>query len=85
MKRVKISEFKAKLSSYLAAVRRGETVVVTDRITPVALLVPYEDADDGLFIEEPTAPLRGLKKVRGVRPRRPIAVVELLRESRDQR
>lgn len=85
MKRAKISELKAKLSSYVAAVRRGETVVVTDRITPVALLVPYEEADDGLVIEEPTAPLRGLKNVRGVRPRRRIDVVELLRESRDQR
>lgn len=85
MKRVKISELKARLSSYLAAVRRGETVVVTDRVTPVALLVPYEEAHDGLVIEEPTAPLRGLKNIRGVRPRRPIDVVELLRESRDQR
>ena len=85
MKRAKISELKAKLSSYLAAVRRGETIVVTDRVTPVALLVPYEDADDGLVIEEPTAKLRGLKDIKGVRPRRPIAVVELLRDSRDQR
>jgi prevent-host-death family protein len=85
MKRAKISELKAKLSSYLAAVRRGETVVVTDRITPVALLVPYEDADDGLVIEEPTAPLPGLKSIRGVRPRRPVAVLDLLREGRDQR
>lgn len=85
MKRAKISELKAKLSSYLAAVRRGETVVVTDRVTPVALLVPYEEADDGLVIEEPTAPLRGLKDIPGVRPRRAIDVVTLLRESRDQR
>lgn len=85
MKEVKISELKAKLSGYLATVRRGESVLVTDRRTPIALLVPYEEMEDRLTIEEPTAPLADLKKIRGVRPRRPIGVVELLRESRDQR
>ena len=85
MKRAKVSELKANLSSYLAAVRRGETVLVTDRVTPIALLVPYKEADDGLVIEEPAAPPAGLKNVRGIRPRRPIDVVALLRESRDHR
>ena len=85
MKEAKISELKAKLSGYLATVRRGESVLVTDRRTPIAVLVPYEETEDRLTIEEPTAPLGGLKKIRGVRPRRPIDVVKLLRESRDQR
>ena len=85
MKEAKISELKAKLSGYLATVRRGESVLVTDRRTPIALLVPYEETEDRLTIEEPTAPLAGLKKIRGIRPRRPIDVVKLLRESRDQR
>ena len=85
MKEAKISELKAKLSGYLATVRRGESVLVTDRRTPIALLVPYEETEDRLTIEEPTAPLTGLKKIRGVRPRRTIDVVKLLRESRDQR
>jgi prevent-host-death family protein len=85
MKRAKVSELKAKLSSYLAAVRRGETILVTDRVTPIALLVPYEEADDGLVIEEPSASLEGLRNVRGIRPSRRIDVVGLLRESRDQR
>lgn len=86
MRHVRISELKAKLSSYLAAVRRGESVVVRDRSTPVAVLVPYEDGGAGLTIDEPSASLRDLEKtVRGVRPRRSVDVVALLRDSRDER
>lgn len=85
MKSVKISELKARLSEYLGHVRHGETVVVCDRNTPVAKLVPYEDRFDELRIEGPTLPRRELKKIRGVRPRVPVDVVRLLRESRDQR
>jgi prevent-host-death family protein len=85
VKEAEISELKAKLSGYLATVRRGESILITDRRTPIALLVPYEETEDRLTIEEPTARLAGLKKIRGVQPRRPIAVVKLLRDSRDQR
>lgn len=40
MRRVPISELKAKLSEYLKAVRAGEEVIVTDRGKPVARLAP---------------------------------------------
>lgn len=47
-----IGELKARLSSYLARVRAGEEVVVTDRGRPVARLVPARGsgsrADDEL-------------------------------------
>jgi prevent-host-death family protein len=36
MKRASIAELKARLSEFLAAVKRGEDVIVTDRGTPVA-------------------------------------------------
>jgi prevent-host-death family protein len=36
----KVSELKAGLSAYLARVKAGEEVVVTDRGTPVARIVP---------------------------------------------
>ena len=85
MKSAKISELKARLSEYLACVRRGETVVVCDRNTPIARLVPYDDRSAELRIEGPTLPRRELKKIRGVRPRVAVDVVGLLRESRDQR
>ena len=40
MRQVRIAELKARLSEYLRAVRRGETVAVLDRETPVAQIVP---------------------------------------------
>lgn len=40
MKQVRIAELKARLSEYLRAVRRGETIAVLDRETPVAQIVP---------------------------------------------
>ena len=46
MRRVAISELKAKLSEYLKAVRAGEEVIVTDRGKPVARLAPISGADD---------------------------------------
>ena len=43
MKTVRIAELKARLSEYLRAVRRGETIAVLDRETPVAQIVPVRD------------------------------------------
>jgi prevent-host-death family protein len=40
MKQVGIAELKSRLSEYLRAVRRGETISVLDRDTPVAQIVP---------------------------------------------
>lgn len=42
----KVSELKASLSRYIARVKRGEEVVVTERGKPVAKLVPMPRADD---------------------------------------
>lgn len=85
MKLAKVSELKARLSAYLREVRRGETVVVCDRNTPVARLIPYEDDREGFTVERPSRPLSDLKRVRGVELKRPIEILGLLRESRDQR
>jgi prevent-host-death family protein len=43
MKEVRIAELKARLSEYLRAVRRGETIAVFDRDTPVAQIVPVRE------------------------------------------
>jgi len=43
MKQVRIAELKARLSEYLRAVRRGETIAVLDRETPIAQIVPVRD------------------------------------------
>jgi prevent-host-death family protein len=44
MRRVGIATLKAHLSEYLRDVRRGRTVTVVDRDTPIAQLVPYNEA-----------------------------------------
>jgi prevent-host-death family protein len=43
MKQVRIAELKSRLSEYLRAVRRGETIAVLDRETPVAQIVPVRE------------------------------------------
>ena len=43
MQQVLIAELKARLSEYLRAVRRGETIAVLDRETLVAQIVPVRD------------------------------------------
>lgn len=40
MKTVRVSELKASLSRFLAYVKRGEEVIVTERGLPIARLVP---------------------------------------------
>lgn len=46
MRTVKISELKAKLSAHLGYVKNGEEVLIFDRNTPVARLVPAEPTDE---------------------------------------
>jgi prevent-host-death family protein len=85
MKYANVSELKARLSAYLAHVRQGNTVVVSDRRTPVARLVPVDQRVDGITIERARRPARDLRHVKAVRLRRRVDVAKLLRESREQR
>lgn len=85
MTRAKVSELKARLGTYLAQVRRGDTVIVCDRNTPVARLVPYAEPDHGFVVHEAARPRDDLKGLRGVKLRRRVDVVKLLRVDRDQR
>jgi prevent-host-death family protein len=83
---VKVSELKAKLSAYLSEVRGGGTVVVYDRNTPIARLVPFAVAKAGdLVVIEALASPAELKKIRGVRPKKPVDTDKLLRELRADR
>jgi prevent-host-death family protein len=52
MTKVRIAELKARLSEYLRRVRRGHTITVLDRETPVARMVPYTE-HDALSVREP--------------------------------
>ena len=80
-----ISELKTKLSAYLADVRRGGTVIVHDRQTPIARLVPLADPGDDLRVEEPKAPLPALARFSRAKPKSAVDVVALLRVDRDTR
>jgi prevent-host-death family protein len=46
MRTAKISELKAKLSAHIQYVKNGEEVLILDRNTPVARLVPAGPAED---------------------------------------
>ena len=79
-----VSELKAKLSGYLAQVRRGATITVCDRQTPIARLVPLENDAADLEIREPAEP-DDLPIAAGITLGKRIDVVALLRSDRDQR
>lgn len=53
MKKVGIADLKAHLSEHLRKVRRGQTLIVLDRETPVARIVPY-DAETPLDVRRAT-------------------------------
>ena len=84
MKSAKISELKARLSSYLAEVRKGDTVVVLDRRTPIARLIPYENTQE-LKVTEPIRPPAELRDLKPIRLRKKMDPVQFLREAREQR
>ncbi len=59
MKAVGIADLKARLSEHLKSVRKGRTLTVLDRQTPVARIVPY--AADPVEVRRATRRLRDLK------------------------
>jgi len=85
MKTAKISELKAKLSAYLAEARNGGTVVVYDRNTPIARIVPFDEDEDDLVIIDASKSPAELKKLKGVRPKKPVDVNRLLKDLRQDR
>jgi len=82
MKQVRIAELKARLSEYLRAVRRGETIAVLDRETPVAQIVPIRERTT-LRVRKPSPgapPPNRVPIPRGARLK--VDVVQLLLEER---
>lgn len=53
MKRqVQITELKSHLSELLRSVRGGQPLIVMDRKTPIARIVPYESGQAGIVIRK---------------------------------
>jgi prevent-host-death family protein len=63
MRRARVAELKARLSEYLRAVRRGESVTVLDRDTPIARIVPYGRPGTMLQVRRPPPGSKGLQAV----------------------
>ena len=51
---VRIAEFKARLSSHLRKVRQGHPLVLMDRNTPIARVLPYPAEPGKLRSRKPT-------------------------------
>jgi prevent-host-death family protein len=81
MKAVRIAELKARLSEHLRAVRKGRTLTVLDRNTPVARIVPY--AAEPVEIRRATRRPSTLELP--VPPAKPTDSVALLLEDRARR
>jgi len=83
MDAVRIADLKARLSEHLRAVRRGRTLTVLDRETPVARLVPYAREADTLIVRMPRPGAPKLHRVPLPPPLRlKVDVVALLAEER---
>lgn len=54
---VRVAALKARLSEYLRAVRQGQPVVVFDRDTPIARVVPYVAIGEPLSLRPSLRPL----------------------------
>ena len=63
MKKVGIADLKAHLSGYLRTVKKGETLLVVERGTPVARVVPAADLRGGVVTRPPTRDLSSVKKM----------------------
>jgi prevent-host-death family protein len=82
VKQVRIAELKARLSEYLRLVRRGQTIAVLDRQTPVAHIVPVRDRST-LRIRKPPPDALAPNRVPLPKPAKlDVDVVQLLLEER---
>jgi prevent-host-death family protein len=85
-KRVGVAEFKARLSEYLRAVRKGRELTIHDRDQPVARVVPWAAPAGRLQVREPTRAYRTLGEIAMPAPARLRGdVVETLLEDRRTR
>ena len=81
---VKIAEFKSHLSEHLRAVRRGHEIIVKDRETPIARVVPYDVRLPQLAVRPPTRSLKDVARLPGVKAKRvkPEDLEEAYRETK---
>ncbi len=77
MKSVGVADLKAHLSGHLRTVKRGETLLVLERGTPVARIVPAADLHAGIVTRPPTRDLASAKQMLKRLPPVPLPVDSL--------
>lgn len=83
MKGVRIAELKSRLSEHLRKVRRGHSLTVLDRDTPIARIVPYATDPASLTVRRPLPGSPKLQRVPLPPPLKiKVDVVALLLEER---
>ncbi len=83
MKQVRIADLKARLSEHLRGVRRGQPLIVLDRDTPIARIVPYSNDARKLVVRHPRDGRSRLREVPLPSPlKADVDVVSLLLEER---
>jgi antitoxin (DNA-binding transcriptional repressor) of toxin-antitoxin stability system len=80
---VNVAVLKEKLSYYLSLVKSGQEVIVTSHRHRVARILPV--TAPSAEIVEPTRPVKDLKKIRGIKPRRSLSGVKTLLDDRRRR
>ena len=65
--------------------RRAALDRISEAFEPIARLVPYEEDPSDFRVLPRVRPLRGLKKIRGVPLKRPVDVLRILEETREER
>jgi len=82
-----VAELKGKLSEYLRVVRKGGEVVIKDRETAIARLVPFAESRPRLETIPPTMSLKDMDKLPFFRPKglQPGDLEQALREERRDR
>ena len=84
---VRITQFKNALGQYLRSAQKGNEIVIKDRDTPIARLVPYGKERQRLVSYLPTGSLKDLDRLPRYRPKglKPGDLDEALREERRER
>jgi prevent-host-death family protein len=84
-KQVNIADLKSHLSEHLRLVRAGQPLIVMDRNTPIARIVPYDAGAGVLVIRKPRP---GAPRIQDIPMPPPVKldvdVAEVLREERDE-
>ncbi len=60
---ISIAEIKNHLSRYLRSAQKGHEIIITDRDTPIARLVPFERPEGRLDIRPAIGSLKDLDKL----------------------